>query len=344
MIILLVVFLAIVILVAANSSGSGEPSEYSQWERIHRHSEGSWREENGPGSFTIYEKKGAVTVGKTYEGGERYFDGHRCSTADDMDRWYVKKGLCEGYEIRLHEIEHQLTRLNAGGGDDLLSEWKTRYEQYRQLCIDHGFWNWIIEDRSTFKPTPSQAAKEKEKIQQIEKLHTEWKQRMAENRIVLDYLEKCPRKHALKNTLINDLSEKNTEKKKQVSAVYRRLKTAGIIGEKQNADKKFGTRIIVRRNKAEKPVKPLPASTFDPARYSNIRRKDIYKVDYTVQEPQNLDREANTCTFVSKSSGKKYSTSLEKCTCPAYYDGGVCKHMLALAIRLGYYNRYSAKP
>lgn len=197
MVIILGVILIILIAIAISSSNSTK-TDNNQWETVHRHSDGSWREENGPGSFTIYDKKGSITVSNTYEGGERYIDGHKCSTADDMAQWYVKKGLCEGYERRLLEIENQLSRLNTGIGDDLLSEWKMRYEQYRQLCIEHGFWNWIIKDRATFVPTPYQAAKEKEKIQHVEQLHTEWKQRMVENRILLDYLEECPRKHALK--------------------------------------------------------------------------------------------------------------------------------------------------
>ena len=343
MVIILVIVLAIIIMAVAISGSGSKTTGNNQWEQVHRHPDGSWREEHGPGSFTIYDKKGAITVSKTYEGGERYIDGHRCSTADDMSRWYIKKGLCEGYERRLHEIEHQLSQLNTDTGDDLLSEWRTRYDQYRQLCINHGFWNWIIEDRSTFIPTLSQEAKEKDKIRQVEQLHADWKQRMVENRIVLDYLEKCPRKHALKNTLINDLSKGNPEKKKQVLAIYRRLKSSEIIGEKQNADKKVETRTIVRRNKGGKTVKTLPASMYDPNRFVNIRMTDVYRVDYTVQEPQNLNRESNTCTFVSKSSGEVYSTSLERCTCPAYSQGGACKHMLALAMYLGYYHRYNAK-
>ena len=344
MVIILVIVVGIILIAVGISGSSTKTSGDSQWEQVHRHLDGSWREDNGPGSFTIYDKKGAITVTKTYEGGDRYIDGHKCSTADDMTRWYIKKGLAEGFERRLHEIEHQLSRLNTDIGDNLLSEWKTRYDQYRQLCIKHGFWNWIIEDRSTFIPTSSQEAKEKEKIRQVEQLHAEWKQRMVENRIVLDYLEKCPRKHALKNTLVSDLTKGDPEKRKQVLAIYRRLKAAEVIGEKQNADKKAEARIIVRRSKGEKTVKPLPASTYDPNRFANIRMADVYKVDYTIQEPQNLDREANTCTFVSMSSGVVYSTSLERCTCPAYYPGGACKHMLALAMRLGYYHRYTAKP
>ena len=342
MLILLVIVVIIIIAVAIPRSGSKAVRE-NRSEPVHRHSDGSWREENGPGSFTIYDKRGAVTVIKTYEGGERYIDGHRCSSADDMTRSYVKKGLCEGYERRLREIEKQLSRSNTDNGDALLSEWKSRYDQYRQLCISHGLWNWIIEDRSTFIPTPAQVTKEKAKTHQIEQLYTKWKQRMVENRIVLDYLEKCPRKHALKNTLINDLSENNPDKKKHVLTIYRRLKTAEVIAEKQNADKKVETRIIVRRKKGEKAIKALPASTYDPGLFGDIRMADIYKVDYTVQEPQNLNRETNTCTFVSMSSGEIYSTSLERCTCPAYSKGRACKHMLALAMYLGYYHRFNAK-
>ena len=318
-------------------------TDSGEWEKIRNHPEGSWREENGPGSFTIYDKKGAGTVAKTYDGGERYIDGHKCSSADDMAKWYAKKGLSEGYERRLTEIEYQLRKLNTDEGDLLLNEWNERYEAYRQLCIAHGFWNWVIGDRTTFVPTSNQMQLEKNKKDQILKMHGDWKQRMLENRILLDYLEKCPRKHALKNQLIKELSGNDPEKKKKIMVIYRRLKTADVIAEKQADNGSIETRIVVRRKKSDKPLKPLPASVYHPEQYSHIVKSDVYKADYSVNPPENLDRTANTCQFTSKSSGEVYRTSLEKCTCPAYCRGGACKHMLALAMNLGYFDRSSVK-
>ena len=85
----------------------------------------------------------------------------------------------------------------------------------------------------------------------------------------------------------------------------------------------------------------MPSSTFKYEKYANVRKKDIYRVEYSVGIPEELDTEKNTCYFTSKASGKRYATSLEQCTCPAFVKGYRCKHMLALAMHLGYFDRTS---
>ena len=163
------------------------------------HSEGSWRENNADGSFRIYNKTGSSTVMKVYSGGERYIDGRPVNSSDDMERWYVMKGLSEGYERRLSEIEYMLEKSNIDNGDELLKEWKERYQAYRKICTDHNITSNTIVDHG-----------------QIEILYEKWKSRMAENQIILDYLEYCPRKHSLKDTLINDLSVGDPAKKQRI--------------------------------------------------------------------------------------------------------------------------------
>ena len=73
---------------------------------------------------------------------------------------------------------------------------------------------------------------------------------------------------------------------------------------------------------------------MNPDIYTNIRKSDIYKVDYTVAELEDLDRTNGTCFFTSKSSGERYATSLERCSCPAYCKGYACKHMLVILDKL----------
>ena len=302
---------------------------------------GSWREDNADGSFTIYDKHGSGTVIKTYDGGERYIDGHRVNSADDMAKWYVKKGFGEGLERRLCEIEHELEKLNSDGGNELLKEWNERYATYRNLCIETGMWNWVIGDSSTFIPTAAQLEMEKKRRESIIDLYHQWQERLLDNRVVLSYLEKAPRKHCLKKTLIKELAADDPEKKKQIQVIYRRLLKAEIIGEKNNEKGEIETRIIIRRKTIQKKLPAQPSSTYHPDIYINIRMSDVYKVDYTVAEPEDLDRNNGTCFFTSKSSGERYATSLERCSCPAYCKGYACKHMLALALRLGYFSRSS---
>ena len=56
MVIILIVALVILIIVAISISNSNTAGS-DQREQVHSHPDGNWREDNGPGSFTIYEKK-----------------------------------------------------------------------------------------------------------------------------------------------------------------------------------------------------------------------------------------------------------------------------------------------
>lgn len=301
----------------------------------------SWREDNEDGSFTIYDRHGAGTVAKTYEGGERYINGHKCRNSDDMTKWYVKKGFGEGLERRLLEIEYELKTLNSDGGNELLNEWDERYATYRQLCLEIGMYNWVIGDKTTFVPTIAQIEEEKKRRNIVVELYHEWQERLMDNRIVLDYLEKSPRKHCVKKQLIKDLAGTDPARKQQVQTIYRRLLKSEIIGEKKKENGEIETRIIIRRTPVVKKLPALPASTYHAEIYANVYKSDVYKVDYTVSAPEELDRVKNVCFFTSKSSGERYATSLERCTCPAFCKGYACKHMLALAIYLGYFDRSS---
>ena len=336
MIILIAITIVIVVAAVLILSSHRRESDYSSIKR-----NGSWREDNADGSFTIYDKHGSVTVIKTYDGGERYIDGHRVNSADDMAKWYVKKGFGEGLERRLCEIEHELEKLNSDGGNELLKEWDERYATYRNLCIETGMWNRVIGDRATFIPTAPQLELEKKRRESIIELYHQWQECLLDNQVVLSYLEKEPRKHCLKKTLIKELATDDPEKKKQIQAIYRRLLKAEIIGEKNNEKGEIETRIIIRRKPIPKKLPAQPPSTYHPDIYTNICMSDVYKVDYTVAEPEDLDQTNGTCFFTSKSSGERYATSLERCSCPAYCKGYACKHMLALALRLGYFSRSS---
>ena len=336
LILLIVIVILLIVLAFANRHHGGTDYTQTKGDR-------SWRKDNPDGSFTIYDKHGAGTIVKTYEGGERYIDGHRVNCADDMARWYVKKGFGEGLERRIGEIECEPEKLNSDGGNELLTEWDERYATYRKLCMEIGMWNWVIGDHATFVPTAAQLEMEQKRREAVVDLYHKWQERLTDNRVVLDYLEKCPRKHCHKKVLIKELSENDPEREKHVQSIYRRLLKSEIIGEKKTDNDEIETRIIIRRNQQVKRLPTLPASTYHAEIYANVCIKDIYKVDYTVSAPEKLDREKNVCFFTSKTSGERYATSLERCTCPSFCKGYACKHMLALAIYLGYYDRSSAK-
>ena len=73
--------------------------------------------------------------------------------------------------------------------------------------------------------------------------------------------------------------------------------------------------------------------------YENIYSRTVLKAKMTVGLPLNVDKSKNTCHFISQTDGREYLTSLEQCTCPAFCNrpDEPCKHMVALAAYLGYY-------
>lgn len=82
--------------------------------------------------------------------------------------------------------------------------------------------------------------------------------------------------------------------------------------------------------------KKRPA-VFNPELYEEVSWYMMKKVWHTVREPEDVDAEMGCCTFSSTSKNRRYVTTLEKCTCPAYKEGMTipCKHMIMLALYLG---------
>lgn len=142
--------------------------------------------------------------------------------------------------------------------------------------------------------------------------------------------------------MMNVLSSGKTGHRKELQKAYNALLRREVIGEKKDENGRIVTRFIIRKKKETDAtsIVELPASVYRPDLYSGIVKRTVYKAEITVGPPENLDRTKNTCTFTSLTDGSKYSTSLEKCTCPAYGGKEACKHMVKLAMTLGYYHRY----
>lgn len=308
----------------------------------HREAE-SYRYETKPGSFVIVEDNGRSRVTAEYEGGERYVDGHCVRNADDMTKWYVFKGFSEGIGRRIDLITKLLNKPDTENGDALYEEWKLRYDTYRKCCIDHGLWNSFLNDHTNFVPTQSQLSAENSYKCTMETLYKQWQTRHEEytqvSKMILDYLRCKPYMHAEKSKMMDELCRTNQVTKKQIAKIYRLLIKNGTIGEKTNKSNILETRIIRRRGGALRTENQLiTKAIYYPDRFRDVTLRDIYKAEYTVGPPENLDRDNNCCVFTSLSDGSKYFTSLEKCTCPVY-QGTCCKHMLALAMYLGYYRK-----
>ena len=129
-----------------------------------------------------------------------------------------------------------------------------------------------------FIPTKEQREVEEARKDLVAALYQEWQKRMRENRVIIDYLERAPRKHSPKNALISDLSGSDEQNKKTIQNAYRRLLKAGILGEKNNDNGTIETRIIVRRSNAATKLPTLPPSTYQADIYANICRQCLPEI------------------------------------------------------------------
>ncbi len=270
----------------------------------------------------------------------RCVDGHLCRTDTDRHKWNIINTMAREMHYRLRRIELLLSDPATENGDTLYTEWKSRYDSYRAICVKYGMWNYQLEDYKTFIPTYPQAVAENTLKSRIDNLYTNWVQEhhqyVEENDLILNYLRMCPRHHAIKSDMVYDLSGGDSEEKKRIYRIYNRMKRKGLIADKQIAGtKQFETRIVTRREKEIQTVSIAPSS-FNKELYSNLDQFDLFKVQNTVGEPSNVDRVKNTCTFESMANGEIYYTSLNMCSCPSFQNNGRCKHMIALAMYLGY--------
>lgn len=297
-----------------------------------------------PGQFNI-----------TYSGTVRYLNGKPIKTTDEFNKWQVINNHAIDIRNHLIMLHNQFTSGNDLQAKQHYQEWKEAYQKYRAIVVQHPLWNTYIESHELFTETPAQLAKEKAFLDAIEKKYKEseldreiyiseqYDKHLLENEI-LNYLQNRPRKKCRKEEMIKALSACNKEKRKALQRIYQSLKFRDIIGDKRDEDGSIITRFIIRRKKAEDPDSAeiiLPASTYKPEFYAKIYEPTVLKAILTVDPPQQLDKEKNTCRFISSTNGMVYYTSLEKCTCPAYSSKEPCKHMVKLAITLGYYHPQS---
>lgn len=282
----------------------------------------------------------------TYSGDTRYINGHPLRDHEDWERWSVLKGHASALEAHVSSLEDRCTDFETLDAEQKYFEWEKAYNNYRDFCARYMLWNWFIGDRQIFKPTSSQSIKEnkykedvKRKFEEsillrelyIDKLYQQEVRQMK----ILDYIDKCPRKRAIRHEMLKELSNKG--ERSLVQTAYNDLLKRGIIGEKKE-ETHYLVRIIHRRKKRKAEQDILQQSVYKPSLYDHVERRTLYKIEYTVGLPQNIDKEKNVCQFISTTTGELYNTSLEFCSCPVYDPKHPCKHMVALATHLGYFD------
>ena len=158
---------------------------------------------------------------------------------------------------------------------------------------------------------------------------------------ILHYIASMPGHIAKRAEMLRVVSKQEGISQDQLTKIYKGMVKGRIVSEKKNGNR-YEVKKSPKKTKKAKEIK-LPMSVYIPENYAKVSRKTVFKVEYTVGAAENIDRVNNTGEFISKASGEKYYTSLERCTCMAYKgEKDPCKHMVALAIQLGYYRTYNA--
>lgn len=303
---------------------------------------------------TVYRSSGSKGFTSiTYTGDVRYLDGKPIQTTDEFERWRVINSQALAMRDHLRFLQQRIVDPSEPKAAQYYDEWMRRYQTYRQLVVRHKLWNMAVDINEPFRESDRQLQAEKAFLSKLEHSYEasiadreacmlgEYENHLIETEII-NYLNSCPRKKAEKKTLVAALSNGDMEKRKLINRRYHSLLLRGIIGEKKDENGNTITRIIIRRNAKsdlDSQGSQLPASKYKPSFYENVYSRTVLKAELTVGSPLNVDKRKNTCHFISQTDGSEYLTSLEQCTCPAFSNrpDEPCKHMVALAAYLGYY-------
>ena len=271
----------------------------------------------------------------------RCLDGNPLVTDNDWKQWWIWKGYADALSRYLSKLESQMTEMDNLNSAATLSKWQQIYAKVRNIYQRHGMWNLQIDDGLPFIPTAIQLSSERAYIDRIQKAqknalpdqlaYKEYSEK------ILQYIMSQPRHVARKSALLTAVSNGSADTRKIVMRVYRRMCRNKTIREKQNETGHWEVKKAYTRKKQTVP-EDNRVSVFSPELYRSVSVSTEYKALITVGAPVSLSESKGSCKFSSTSSDNVYTTHLDHCTCPMYCKGEEpCKHMVALAAKLGYY-------
>lgn len=276
-------------------------------------------------------------------------DGKKVKTDEDWQRWWIIRDFSVSIGVSLNEVEEQIKTAKCDNVEEAYSDWQELYTRLRNLCIKHSLWNVAIQDREPFIPTEWQIKKEETLKLYMQACYQEGLKRQRVNQEkekkyverqarVLDYLAQNKGGDVVRHAMIDSLSQDDPTMKKEYLETCIRMVKEKVLSESRNDSGRITIKKRRKSNKSSEPSDAIIPTTFRESWYSLIPQKTIYKVQYTVGQPIDLNKEANAAVFKSLSSRNTYHTSLEACTCHAFVDDSTlpCKHMVALAIHLGF--------
>ena len=279
----------------------------------------------------------------------KYLNGQVVQTEAQYKEWREVMQTADRLRASFHNSFYELQSCRREEQiEGLHTECRTLYETYRNYCLTNKLWNQEIGDAQPFTGSQFQLQKENDVFEQIETSYRSAVQRVkgleeidTVEQLILQCLKQQPHQGTKKAVMMKYLREKHPEYIRSLleSSYYKLVKNGRILQESYQ-----GRVIVILAPEIEKYELPdlsarfsLP-SEYDPDHFKNTDIRYYKRAIETVGEPIHLDREKHTCEFESKSTGETYYTSLSRCSCPLYQRTRIspCKHMLKLAIRLGY--------
>lgn len=257
----------------------------------------------------------------------------------------------------------KFTKAHCENGEELYREFREKYNAYRSFCLDKCMWNNFLQDRQIFVGTDRQLYLEgkflddvRARYQAVAPKQREYKLRQEKTRqcgaLLLERLRQEKKGVAvLRAQLIRELAGEDQELRNAYGRACNALVREGKVT--QGKDEK--DRVVIKArsfrmgaedHRDEPDLRDLFPSVYLPQYYSEVTYYDVQKALMSVDSPEELDQAKKYCVFHSHATGEKYYTSLSGCTCPFDHTEKPCKHMIRLAIKLGYFKppRRAAAP
>lgn len=279
----------------------------------------------------------------------KYLHGEVVKTDEQYRQWKDIVRVSDRLLQSFQEAEYELGSCMAQEKiDSLRAECKTLYNEYRNYCLSNMLWNQEIGDSKPFTASADQLRAEEQIYLRIEGEYRKSQKKTIDQNVkdtVGGYILECLQRQKYQGTqkylLVRYLRKRYSNlSDSSIQSAYNQLVSRGKLIQES-----YQGHVIVRIAPDIKQYQlpdleerfQLP-SEYSPEHFKNTDVSYYTRAINTVGEPINLDRKNHTCDFESKRTGEIYHTSLSRCSCPLYQKTRIspCKHMLKLAMRLGY--------
>lgn len=292
---------------------------------------------------TVRTSYDSYTLSSDYGSEVRYLDGRPLRTMEDLLEWKIIMGHERDIFHHLRDLEKIIGGYDEKKARQAYARWDLMYGKYRNTARRHRLWNNYVAEKIPFTGSPEQLLAEETNRQRVKLILEENAEKRERYKLarseILAYVNHSKGDARsvtqMQKAVFPDKANKTACK--IYRDAYKSLQEDGYIRE---ISKQRGKTIQKSHKAVNKPEEKeitleefagVVCATYRPQIYRDIDLKVRLRAKHTVSAPVKLNREKNTCQFISETTGDVYITSLEACTCPAYAQGiRPCKHMVKL--------------